>query len=263
MAKVKVIAYQISETIDVLKFKESKPAELIYFDSSRESELFYQIYKEQYISVFKYGIVCFFNIKPDQIERFIKLAYPYTYNRLEWEMIKEFDVETYSHGINFGFNKLDIGFPQSDIIKLIILNVSQSLTLEYYTLQTKILFNDVNKHSLSLEQHQKLSVSNRELKRIIGKVLSIKNRLVTNLYILEASPGTYKNETLKKIDLGLKDNLEMYKRSETLHEELKIIREQLELFNDIVDHAFDVKLEMIIIGLIVFEIINTLIEYII
>lgn len=263
MAKVKVIAYQISETIDVIKFKETKPAELIYFDSSRESELFYQIYKEQYISVFKYGIVCFFNIKPDQTERFLKLVYPFTSNRLDWELIKEYDVETYSHGISFSFNKLDIGFPQSDILKVIMLNVSQSLTLDYYTLQAKVLFNDVNRHSVSLEQQQKLAVTNRELKRIIGKVLSIKNRLITNLFILEPSPGTYQNEKLQQLDLGLKENLNMYKRSETLHEELKVIREQLELFNDIVDHAFDVKLEMIIIGLIVFEIINTLLEYII
>ena len=263
MAKVKVTAYQIAESIDVLKFKDTKPAELIYFDSSRESELFYQIYKEQFISIYKYGIVCFFNIKPDQVERFLKLVYPFTSNRLDWEMIKEYDVETYSHGISYGFNKLEIGYPESEIIKLIMLNISQSLALDYYTLQAKVLFNDVNRHSESLERHQKLAVSNRELKRIIGKVLSIKNRLITNLYILEPSPGTYQNEKLQKLDLGLKENLIMYKRSETLHEELKVIREQLELFNDIVDHAFDVKLEMIIIGLIIFEIVNTLIEYII
>lgn len=263
MAKVKVVAYQIAEKIDVLKFKDTKPAELIYFDPTRESELYYQIYKEQFISVYKYGIVCFFNIKPDQTERFLKLVYPFSSNRLEWELIKEFDVETYSHGINFGFNKLEIGYPESEIIKLIMLNISQSLTLDYYTLQAKVLFNDVNRHSESLEHSQKLEVTNRELKRIIGKVLSIKNRLITNLYIIEPSPGTFQNEKLQILDIGLKENLMMYKKNETLHEELKVVREQLELFNDIVDHAFDVKLEMIIIGLIVFEIINTLIEYII
>lgn len=263
MAKIKIVAYQIAEKIDILKFKDTKPAELIYFDPTIESELFYQIYKEQYISVYKYGIVCFFNIKPDQTERFLKLIYPFTSNRIDWELIKEFDVETYSHGIRFSFNKLEIGYPESEIIKLIMLNVAQSLTLDYYSLQAKILYNDVNMHSESLEKFQKLNVSNKELKRIIGKVLSIKNRIITNLYILDASPGTYQNEKLQTLDLGLKENLNMYKRNETLHSELLVIREQLELFNDIVDHELDVKLEIIIIGLIVFEIFNTLIEYII
>lgn len=253
----KAISYQVADSLDIERFKATNPAELIL---SNVSELFYQVSPKQFISVFRYGAVCFINMDDIKIIRFIKLLEPFCVNFFDWELRKEFVVDTDTNEVGFSFNTIQIYNPDKAMIRLILLNVAQSVTLDYYSLETKVLLKEVNAYSANLENHKGLLLSDRKLKRFIGKSHGLKNRLIENLYILDASPGTWEDENLTTIDQGLKETMSMQKRSRNVHEELRIIREQLELFSDIKHHNSSLMVEWIIIFLILFEIGQALIS---
>jgi uncharacterized Rmd1/YagE family protein len=62
-----------------------------------------------------------------------------------------------------------------------MLHVSQSVVLDYFSKQTTRLLEETHTHTLVLEQKGKLDISGRSLKRFIGKTLNLKNRIAENL----------------------------------------------------------------------------------
>ena len=66
----KVTATQISDYINIDSFQAAYTAELLF---SNYSELFYEVGTEQYVSVLKYGVVCFLNLDDTGISEFTEV----------------------------------------------------------------------------------------------------------------------------------------------------------------------------------------------
>jgi len=64
-----------------------------------------------------------------------------------------------------------------------MLNVSQSVALDYYHEQTTKMMEETNHHTQILETKGRLDISGINLKKYIGKTLVLKNRIAENLYI--------------------------------------------------------------------------------
>ncbi len=60
---------------------------------------------------------------------------------------------------------------------MIMLTVSQSVALDYYSQQTTLLLEDTNYHTQLLEKKGRLAISGKNLKQYIGKTLLLKNRI--------------------------------------------------------------------------------------
>ena len=78
--------------------------------------------------------------------------------------------------------------------------------------------------------------------------------------IFDSHDATWENEYLAQIDSGLKETFDLKLRFRDLDEQLKIIKENLDLFIELLNTRRSTKLEWIIIGLILFEVFNMLIE---
>jgi len=141
-----------------------------------------------------------------------------------------------------------------------MLNVSQSVALDYYYEQTSKLLVETNSHTQNLENKGRLDVSGRNLKRYIGKTLNLKNRIAENLYIFDSPPETWEDENLNKIDIGLKRTFDLQERFRNIQEGLQIVKENLELFKDIMQYRNSNLLEWIIIVLIFVEVLNLFFE---
>ena len=63
---LRVSSFQIADSIDLKGFKTVFPAKLIYADTN---ELFFITPTEEYIHVFRYGIVSFFNYDELKVEK--------------------------------------------------------------------------------------------------------------------------------------------------------------------------------------------------
>jgi uncharacterized Rmd1/YagE family protein len=252
-----VLSYQIADSIDIKGFKNSFRAPV---HSSDNDEVFYVIDSDKFIYVFKYGVVSFLNYDEIKISEFIQFITPFCKNFSESKLSEEFEIETGAKEIRFGFNKIEISKPTVDILRLIMLNVSQSVALDYYYEVTNTLLIETNLQTQYLEKKGRLNISGRNLKKYIGRTLNLKSKIAENLYIFDSPPETWEDEDLNRIDIGLKKTFDLQVRFRSIQESLQIIKENFELFKDIMQYRSSYVLEMIIIILILMEVINLVIE---
>ena len=252
-----VVSYQIADSIDVKGFRSSYKEGIYHYDAD---ELFYKTGELSFVYVFKYGVVCFLNYSEAERDVFLQRIASFCKNVFELKLSEEFEVETDARENRFGYNKIEIVAPDIEVLRLIMLNVSQSVSLDYYSEQTNSLIEETNSHTQSLERRGRLAISGQSLKRYIGKTLNLKNRISENLYIFDSPPETWEDENLNKIDLGLKRTFDLQDRYRDIREGLEIVKENLELFKDLLQYRNSTFLEWIIIVLVFLEVLNLLID---
>ncbi|WP_207533180.1 RMD1 family protein [Desertivirga arenae] len=253
----RILSYQIADSIDIKQFRVDFKGELYYGDSD---ELFYKMDTEEFIYIFKYGVVCFLNFDAIRISQFLRLITNYCKNRFTEELSEEFDIETNATENKIGYNTIAIKGIDTEKIRLVMLNVSQSVALDYYYEQTSTLLEETNQHTQMLENKGRLSISGTKLKKFIGKTLLLKNRIAENLYIFDSPPETWEDEQLNQIDTELKRTFDLQERFRNIQEGLTIIKDNLELFRDLLQYRHSNMLEWIVIILILVEVINLFIE---
>jgi len=251
-----VSSYQIADSIDTKRFAADFTATIYYADSE---ELFYEIGAYKYLYVFKYGIVCFLNYNETDTTALIQVITPYCKNPVSERLSEAFEIDDKATRYKLGFNSIDLPDANADTLRLIMLNVSQSVALDHYGAQTNALIEETSHHTQTLEMKGKLSISGNALKRYIGRTLNLKNRISENLYIFDSPDETWEDETLAKLDTGLKKTFDLQARYRTIQEGLGIVKENLELFKDILQSRNSTQLEWIIIILILIEVINLLV----
>ncbi len=254
---LQALSFQIADSIDMKAFKAAFHVEQYYGDTD---EAFYNMQNERFIYVFKYGVVCFLSYDEIKIADFIQFLYPFCKGIFTQKLREELMIETGTSENKYGYNKIEIQDGRIDAFRLIMLNVSQSVALDYYSDQTNLLLQESNHHTQSLEKKGHLDISGTNLQKFIGRTLNLKNKIAENLYIFDSPDVTWEDEYLNKLDIGLKNTFDLQDRFRNIHEGLEIVKENLELFKDIMQHRKSTTLEYIIIVLILVEVINLLVE---
>lgn len=254
---LKVVAIQIADNIDIKQFRTAFPVEVHRADSE---ELFYSIAPQKLLYVFKYGIVCFLGYNEVEMLALIQVISPYSKPLFEQRLSEEFDVETGAPENRAGYNKIEITRTDIEPLRLIMLNVSQSVALDHFNQQTTVLLEDTNYFTQVLEKKGRLNLSRTNLKKYIGRTLNLKNKIAANLYIFDSPDETWEDESLNMLDIELKKTFDLQARFRTIQEGLQIVKENLELFKDLLQYRNSTSLEWIIIILILVEVINLLIE---
>lgn len=252
-----VVSYQIADSIDIKAFRTTYKEGIYRYDAD---ELFYKTGEGCYVYVFKYGVVCFMGYTEAEAAAFMERLGPFCKNVFERRLSEEFEVETNAQENKFGYNKIEITKPDIEVLRLIMLNVSQSVALDYFSEQTNRLQEETNANTQNLERRGRLKISGVHLKMFIGKTLNLKNRIAENLYIFDSPPETWEDENLNRIDQGLKKTFDLQERYRDIREGLEIVRENLELFKDLLQYRNSTFLEWIIIILVALEVINLLID---
>ena len=98
--------------------------------------------------------------------------------------------------------------------------------------------------------------SKRRVQMFIGRILAVRNRMVDNLYIMDAPDITWENEYLDKVDRAMKKTFDVAERFRSLDYQLRENKENLELFAELLQFRKSNMLEWIIIGLILVEVIQ-------
>ncbi|WP_282081501.1 RMD1 family protein [Aquimarina algiphila] len=248
-----VYSIQIADAISIRDCKNNFGSKLLFFDAD---ELFYERFKGQYIYVFKYGVVSFYNIPKDTAEQICNEILMYGKN-----LMKEEISETISIIIGGESNSVTLGTVvlkefSIESLRLIMLNISQSVALNNYSNISEQILEDTKVHTSYLEEKGKLDISGKNLKKYIGGVLNIKNKISENLYIFDSHDVTWDDEILNRLDQNLKRIFDLKDRYRSIHDRIEIIKENLELFKDIMFHKESSKLEWIIIILILVEVID-------
>lgn len=248
-----VVAYQVAPGIVISKCKDSFQKKLHFSDSD---ELFYELDLNKYLYVFQYGMLSFFNLNIDEIDSVLDELRPYLTGEQEHEISEEFGVEIRQGVLKVNYNSVVLPKLNTEMIRLVMLNASQSVALNRYAKMTEELLVDTNEHTVYLENKGRLDISGVRLKQFIGKVLNLKNKISENLYIFDSPEITWDNEILNRLNLDLKSTFDLKDRYRHIHDRLGIIKENLELFKAILDHRESSRLEWIIIILILVEVVD-------
>lgn len=254
---MQVKSYQIADYIDLKSLRTTTFGEIIYADND---ELFFQIDVNAFLYILRYGVITQLNLTDEQFLEIKSSILPSCRNLVETSIHEEQLIETGSAENKISHNKIQIKNSNTDVLRMVMLYISQSVTLDYYAELTNKLLEDTNQHTQLLERKGKLSISGTHLKKYIGKTLLLKNLIAQNLYIFDSPEETWDNERLDKLHIELKRHLDLQDRARSVSEELGIVKENLELFRDILQYRNSVILEWVVIILIAVEVVNFLIE---
>jgi uncharacterized Rmd1/YagE family protein len=200
------------------------------------------------------------NYEAIDISSFLQFITPLCKNRFKEDLYDQFIIETGAKENKVGYNKIEITTADRQVLRAIMLNVSQSVALDYYSEQTTQLMEETNRHTQQLEKRGRLVISGQSLKKFIGKTLLLKNRIAENLYIFDSPPETWEDEKLDKLHTELKRNFDLQERFRNVSEGLGIVKENLELFKDILQYRNSVFLEWVVIILITIEVLHVFLD---
>ena len=248
-----VKSFQIAQSIDIKQIREHQKEAMLF---SEADALFYKLKEHQYIYVFQFGIVSFFNIETDEIEVIKSELKQFGKGHVASKLSEDITVNVIPDTSEVAFNSVTIPIFDEEMIRLIMLYTSQSVALDRYYEITDALLEDAHVHSRNLEDTGKLKISSKHLKKFIGRTLNLKNRISENLYIFDSPDITWENEELAKLDNQLKLTFDLKNRYKIIHDKITIVKENLELFKGIWDHRESATLEWIIIILILVEVID-------
>ena len=260
LQRIQIVAYQLGEDIQLKNFKAAYDGGIY---SSSSTEVFIKKGDYSYIYVQNYGEVAFSNCDERTMKEFISFISQFVdapvYPGKEYK--EDFVIEVNpEHQLKFEYNSIQVPEINADVIKIAMLNVSQSAVLDYFTEISQELLFQTAKYIQELEIRGKVSISKKSLMKFIGKTLRIQNRIVDNIYFLDAPDTVWDNEYLAQIDDGLSRTFKLKTRFREIDYTLKIIDNNLHTFSQLVQHRDSTKLEWIIIFLILFEVINALIR---
>jgi len=257
LQKVKIVAYRLGENIDLKKFKSAYNGSLY---SNSPTEVFIKKGDYSYIYVQNYGEVAFSEYDEQTIREFISVITPFVDTPIlpGTEYKEDFIIEVNSgQQLNFEYNSMQVPEINADVIKIAMLNVSQSVVLDYFTELCQNILYETTKYTHELEATGKVAISKIKLMKLIGKTLNIQNRITDNLYFLDAPDTVWDVEYLSEINTGLSKTFHLKTRFKEAEYTLKIINNNQTTFAQLVQHRDANKLEWIIILLIFLEVVNT------
>lgn len=249
---LKITAYQIAESIDLKRLKNDFTSKLL---SSTSFELFYEYEEKSYLYVFNYGVVIFADFAEIEESKVMSFLENYVPALLPERMSEDFVVQIDSHKpLSFSYNSATVPEINIELIKICMLNVGHSVVLDYYLDESRKLLLAVTDFTTQLEKFGKIDITKREMLKFIGKALNTKNRIIDELYILDAPDIIWENEYLSKVNNGLSKTFEVNTRFREIEYHLKIIEDNLGNFREVLHHRENSVLEIIIIVLILIEV---------
>jgi len=254
---IQIVAYQPAENINIKRLKADYTGQLI---GSAVYDLFYR-YKSGYIYVLSYGVVVFANVEEIDRSNFLNLIRNYSDNLLEVRIQEDFVINKgASQSPEFAYNALSVPEVNDDIIRITMLQVAQSIALDFYQERSQLLLTETVQLTNQLERFGKLKTSKKQVLKFIGRTLNMKNRIIDDLYVFDSPPVTWESELLGKVNDGLAKTFDINVRFRDVEYTLRSVEANLQIFMDLINTEQSHRLEWIIIGLILFEVIHLLVQ---
>ena len=248
---VKLHAFLVSNQIDIKAIKsifQKKPLA----DSS--SELFYGANGKFEYSC-NYGVIVFSGYAEDEMKAIIQTVVTHLKDPAVAWLRDEFQVRVDpGKEMSFEFAEAVVGKMDEKVIRVAMLNLAQSVALDFYHSVSENLLTEVKAFSHQLERTGKLKISRNNMHRFLGKALNTQNDIAENIYIFDAPDLTWEDEYLDKLHRGLIKHFDLKVRFSEIEYTQRIIENNLTVFREIIHQRESNLLEVIIILLILVEV---------
>src|ERR1700726_118716 len=212
--------------------------------------------------VFRYGVVVFIGLTADEVAEFLERLQARTYGTItppeeEWAKIqvaKEAE------------EPIPVGGPiqvrEFSLERLLVVAdaLAKSVVLGCDEKQVTNVFDTIEPFAHELANFGKTSRNRTGLLKLLGNALLVQQRVSGRVAVAEKPDVLWDRPDLERLYSRLEDEYELSERAETLNSKLAGISDTATTLSDIVDTKRALRLELIVVFLIAFEILVTFYE---
>ncbi|HEX9472196.1 MAG TPA: RMD1 family protein [Bradyrhizobium sp.] len=212
--------------------------------------------------VFRYGVVVFIGLTADEEAEFLERLQARTFGKItpheeEWAKIQI--AKEAEEPIPVGGPILVREFSLERLL-LVADALAKSVVLGRDEREVANVFDTIEPFARELATRGKTSRNRTDLLKLMGKALLVQHRLSGRVAVGEKPDVLWDRPDLERLYARLEDEYELSERAETLNRKLEVIAETATTLADIIDTQRSLRLEIIIVFLIAFEIVITFYE---
>ncbi|MCC7246574.1 MAG: RMD1 family protein [Saprospiraceae bacterium] len=255
---MKVSAFYIAEQLDLRRLKETYAGHLLH---ENPSEVFFRVDGSGYFYAFDYGAVVFADISDVEISQNLAFLQPYCQFPLKEKIRDDFEImQDANSPLNAGFDSMTVPRLDETVLKITMLTLAHSVSLDFYAQKADSLLSEVNHFTTQMERSGTINISRKNMVRFIGRTLNSQNRIVDNLFIFDSPESVWEDEYLDRIHRNLARTFEIQSRFKETEYTFKAIDNNLAVFRELYFHRESSQLEWIIIALICIEVFDMIIS---
>jgi uncharacterized Rmd1/YagE family protein len=209
--------------------------------------------------VFRYGVAVFLGLTADQEAEFLERLLPRTFGRItpreeEWakvQVAKEAE------------EPIPVGGPilvrEMSLERLLVVSdaLAKSVVLGHDEREVANVFDTIEPFARELATSGQTSKSRTDLLKLIGNSLLVQHRVSGRVAVDEKPDVLWDRPDLERLYARLEDEYELSERVEILNRKVEVISDTATTLADIIDAKRSLRLELIVIFLIAFEIVVT------
>jgi uncharacterized Rmd1/YagE family protein len=209
--------------------------------------------------VFRYGVVVFLGLTADQEAEFLEQLSGRTAGKItpreeEWAKV---------HVAREGEEPIPVGGPiqvrEMSLERLLVVSdaLAKSVVLGRDEREVANVFDTIEPFACELATSGQSSRSRTDLLRLLGNSLLVQHRVSGRVAVDEKPDVLWDRPDLERLYSRLEDEYELSERVEILEHKLEVISDTATTLADIIEAKRSLRLELIVIFLIAFEIIVT------
>jgi len=212
--------------------------------------------------LFRYGVVVFIGLSVEEETAFLERLRPRCYGGItppedEWAKIQV---------AKEGEETIPVGGPilvrEFSLERLLVVSdaLAKSVVLGRDEKQVSNVFDTIEPFARELANFGKTSRNRTDLLKLMGNALLVQQRVSGRVAVGEKPDVLWDRPDLERLYARLQDEYELSERVETLNRKLAMIADTASTLADIIDTKRSLRLELIVIFLIAFEIMITFYE---
>ncbi len=214
------------------------------------------------VVVFRYGVVVFVGLTAEEEAEFLERLQSRTFGKItpyedEWAKIQV---------AKEGDEPIPVGGPilvrELSVERLLVVAdaLAKSVVLAHDERQVANVFDTIEPFARELEREGRTSRNRTDLLKLLGNALLVQHRLSGRVAVSDKPDVLWDRPDLERLYARLEDEYELSERTETLNRKLAVIADTATTLSDIIDTKRSLRLELIVIYLIAFEILVTFYE---
>lgn len=210
--------------------------------------------------LFRYGVVVFFGVKSLDEVKFVESLRPLLTNPYPEPEIEELEIRCGEGGVAVQSGVVSLDQITLESLQVIADALSKNLVLTLYENKVSGEFDKIEPLAQDLATHGKVRAHSGVLLSKIGSMLLIEQRMVGRAEIGDKPETLWDNPHLEGLYASLEDEFELKERQSALDRKLGLISDTAQTLADVLDNRQLHKLEWYVIGLIILEIVISLVE---
>jgi required for meiotic nuclear division protein 1 len=210
--------------------------------------------------LFRYGVAVLIGLSPADEAGFLERLKPRVGGKLE-----RFEEETAVVALAGGTeDQVQAGGPiqlrDMSLERLLVIAdvLAKSVVLAHDEREVAKVFEIIEPFARELADHGRTRRDRKQVLQLIGNALLVQHRVSGRVAIGEKPDALWERPDLERLYARLEDEYELKERVDTLNRKLAVVAETADTLADIIDTRRSLRLELIVVVLIAFEIIATL-----